>query len=278
MLLPGICELVLFASHKTATYQAQPSVGKAFCCWQSGQTDIEVTVVDDGGREVVFLIENKIGRTKQPTQPERYEARCAMYPGLKCRVVLVAPKRYATTSFVKGYKSVVELEDILKWFHDNELESNRKVFKIALLVQALAPIAHPRDVEFRMGYWSISQGDEYRALRMPERGCSFHFHPKGLPARVRLVHKLVRGRVELVFRGKRNEFLALKKAVAELPEHSFEVRTYPKSTALSAQVPPLIREMNFEPQKEKVVEGLQAAVKLWEWFCGNKDAIMGAVS
>lgn len=57
-----------------------------------GQTDIEVTVVGDGGREDVFLIENKIGRTKQPTQPERYEARCATYPGLKCRVVLVAPK------------------------------------------------------------------------------------------------------------------------------------------------------------------------------------------
>lgn len=93
---------------------------------------------------------------------------------------------------------------------------------------------------------------------------------------MRLVHKLVRGRVEIVFRGKRNEFLALKKAVAELPEHSFEVRTYPKSTALSAQVSPLIREMNFD--QTKVVEGLQAVVKLWELFCGNKDAIIGAVS
>jgi len=40
-------------------------------------------------------------------------------------------------------------------------------------------------------------------------------------------------------------------------------------------VSPLIREMNFEPQKEKLVEGLQAAVQLWEWFCGNKGAIMG---
>jgi hypothetical protein len=105
-----------------------------------------------------------------------------------------------------------------------------------------------------------------------------YFHPEGLPARVRLIHKLVRGRVEIIFSGRRNEFLALKKAVAEIPEHSFEVRPYPKSSALSTKVSPLVRGMNFDPQKEKVVEGLQAAVKLWEWSCGNKDAIMGAVS
>jgi hypothetical protein len=243
-----------------------------------GQTDIEVMVVDEGGGEIVFLIENKIGRTKQPTQSERYAARCAMYSGQECRVVLVTPKRYATTSFVEGYKSVVELEDILKWFQDNELDSLRKFFKIALLEQALTPPKLGKDGDFRMQYWSTSQRDEYRVLRMPEHGRSFRFHPEGLPAHVRLVHKLVRGRVEIVFRGKRNEFLALKKAVADLPEHSFEVRTYPKASAIWVQVSPLIMDMPFDPQKQKVVEGLQAARKLWEWFCGNKDAIMGAVS
>lgn len=242
-----------------------------------GQTDIEVVVADDGGREVVFLIENKIARTKQPTQSERYEARRATYSGKDCRVVLVTPKRYATPSFVEGYNSVVNLEDVLKWFQDNELDGIRKVFKIALLEQALVQPMLPRNGDFRKRYWSISQGDEYRGLRMREDGGNFHFHPVGLPARVRLVHRVILGRVEIIFRGRRNEFLALKKTVAEIPEHSFEVRTYPKSSALSAKVSPLVREMNFDPQKEKVVEGLQAAVKLWEWFCGNKDAIMEAV-
>jgi hypothetical protein len=242
-----------------------------------GQTDIEVTVMNGGGK-VVFLIENKVGKTKQPTQPERYKARCAMYPGTRPKVVLVAPNRYATTSFVKGYKTVVKLEDILMWFQDNELNSIRKDFKIALIKRALNPTPPPEEREFRKRYRSISQCNEYKALRMPERGRSFRFHPEGLPARVRLVHKLKDGRVEIVFRGRRNEFLAIKKAVSELPEHSYEVRTYPKSTALSAQVSLLIRDMPFDPQKEKVVEGLRAAVKLWDWFCGNKDAIMGVVS
>jgi hypothetical protein len=243
-----------------------------------GQTDIEVVVADDSGREVVFLIENKVGRTKQPTQSERYEERRTTYSGRECHVVLVAPSRYATTSFVKGYESVVKLEDVFKWFQDNELDSIRKVFKIALLEQALVPIPPPGIGDFRKRYWSISQRDEYRDLKMPEHGGNFHFHPEGLPPRVRLVHKVVRGRVEIVLKGKRNEFLALKRAVAEIPGHSFEVRAYPKSSAVSAQVSQLIREMNFDPQKEKVVEGLQEAVKLWEWFRGNKDAVMGAVS
>ena len=134
------------------------------------------------------------------------------------------------------------------------------------------------DKDFRRKYWSVTQDDEFRNLRMPEHGGNVIFHPEGLPSRVRLVHKLVRGRVEIIFKGKRDDFVALKKVVAELPDHAFEVHTYKQSTAISAQVPPLVKEMNFEPQKEKVVEGLRAAVKLWEWFCGNKDKIMGAVS
>jgi hypothetical protein len=244
-----------------------------------GQTDVEVSVMDDVGREVVFLFENKIGRTKQPTQSERYEERRGQYSGRECRVVLVAPKRYATKSFVTGYEPVVLLEDILEWFQDNEANSSRKDFKLALLQQALVPIAHPMDKDFRTRYWSISQSEEFRALRMPERGGNIYFYPEGLPTpRVCLLHKLIRGRVEIVFRGSRNELVALKKTVAELPDHPYEVRTYPKSAVISAQVSPLVKELNFEPQKEKVVEGLRAAVKLWEWFCGNRDTIMSAIS
>jgi hypothetical protein len=64
----------------------------------------------------------------------------------------------------------------LKWFHDNELDAIRKVFKIALLEQALVQAKPPGKGDFRKRYWSISQGDEYRGLRMPEHGGNVYFH------------------------------------------------------------------------------------------------------
>jgi hypothetical protein len=243
-----------------------------------GQTDIEVTVAEDAGREVVFLIENKVGKTKQPTQSERYEERKRdLYSGRECHVVLVVPKRCATPSFVAGYESVLLLEKILKWFQGKEPDGSRRDFKLAQLEQALSPVAPPRDKAFRKNYWAVSQGDEFRNLGMLEGGGNIYFYPEELPAGIRFVHKLIRGRVEIIFRGRRNDFVALRNAVEQLPDHEFEVHTYKQSTFISAEVPPLVKEMNFEPQKEKVVEGLRAAVKLWAWFRENKDTIMSAV-
>jgi hypothetical protein len=248
-----------------------------------GQTDIEVTVVEDAGHKVVFLIENKIGSTRQPMQAERYEERRATYTGQECRVVLVTPKRYATKRFVEGYKSVLLLEGVLKWFEGNKVSSYHNDLKIALLQQALVPNVQAGDNDFRMKYWSVSQGDEFNVLKMPEPkpkpGRSIYFYPELTPKRVGFAQRLPQGRVEIIFRGKRNSYDALNKAVELLPtSNNIEVLAYPTSVAICTQVPRLVQESDFERQKEKVVEGLRAAVKLWEWFCDNKDTIMSAVS
>jgi hypothetical protein len=62
------------------------------------QTDIEVVVVVDGGREVVFLIENKVGRNKQPTQSERYSTPRRAHRDQHC-LLIARPQRRIAPAF-----------------------------------------------------------------------------------------------------------------------------------------------------------------------------------
>jgi hypothetical protein len=241
-----------------------------------GQTDIELAV-DDAGRRFVFLIENKVGRTKQPRQSARYAKRHGLYPESDCRVVLVTPKRFATESFVEEYPSVVWLEDVLDWLRRNgAADVSRNLFKIELLSQALVPVPLPAHRNFRAQYFELSHLPEYRALNLPSEGGSIAFRPDGLPPRVRFVHRMRQGRVELIFRGKRNELNRVRAVLDSIEHDGLKVWTYPTASAIFTEVPEVHRDMDFEPQK--ATQALDAALRLWGWFRQNQDAIMASVS
>jgi hypothetical protein len=241
-----------------------------------GQTDIEVKL-DDAGHKFVFLIENKIGRTKEPQQSARYAQRRKLYEH-DCLVVLVTPKRFATESFVEGYPCVLWLEEVLDWFRKNEAggPNPNGLFKIELLSQALNPVPLPAHLNFRTQYFELAQLPPYRLLNLPMRGGSIAFKPDGLPPRVRFVHRMRQGRVELIFRGKRNELNRLQAALDSLKPEGFKVWPYPTAASIFTEVPKVHRDMEFEPQK--ATEALDAALGLWEWFRKNEAAIMASVS
>jgi hypothetical protein len=255
-----------------------------------GQTDIELVVSDGDGRTWALLIEDKIAKTKQPFQAQRYKKRCCLYPDDECRIVLVAPRILLNGGFAKGYEPAIALEDILDWLQRNEPDGEAKQCKTDFIQQALTPPKGPDEgADFWEKYWNLTQQTPFSILNMRKtkhkRNWSASFRPVKLPRGVRIVHRLVDGKaadsgmVRLVFRRKRDSRMALNEAFKTLPHNGYEVVPHGETAvAICATVPLLIKERPFQPQKEKAAKALSEAVSLWAWFCEHQNVIMGAVS
>ena len=183
---------------------------------------------------------------------------------------------------VKSYPGGYELyegagTDGGAWLRRNGVaDDSRNLFKIELLSQALIPVPLPAHRNFRAQYFELSHLPEYQVLNLPSKGGSIAFSPDGLPPRVRFVHRMRQGRVELIFRGKRNELNRLRGVLDSLEHDGLKVWPYPTASAIFTEVPEVHRDMDFEPQK--AIQALDAALRLWAWFRQHQDSIMASVS
>ncbi|MDO8749833.1 MAG: hypothetical protein Q7K03_01630 [Dehalococcoidia bacterium] len=261
----------------------------------SGESDLEVGVVDGAGSVIRLLIENKVNANLQPQQAERYRERgelytvrheCAIY-----RTVIVAPKRYfGLDNSTKGFDSRVTYEAVLEWFQEATVLEERRKYKIALLKSAIdkgnvgyqiledAPVT-----DFFRQYWELAR-ELAPELAMkepsskPSRSDWVYFRPVVLPGNVEICHKMYKGWMDLQFAGKGDHVNEMYHALRAYLEPGMRVTRAGKSGVVRLMVPRLNRSMPFMDQKTDVCSAVGAAQSLFQWFLQHHQYMLGEMS
>lgn len=246
----------------------------------NGESDLEILLQDStAGQNVYLLIENKVNAALQPRQAERYRERGQNYQQSgNCTsfyTILVAPERYfGSDTALKGFDARVTYEEIVSWFRSQKQDAERQRYKLRLLQAAIekGTVGYqmvPDDpiTNFWHRYWQLSQ-EQASVLNMqkpgskPARSSRVPFKPVGLPKDVTLVHDLNNDNVALLFSNmgeKVNKLRELFKLEADNDMH-FE-KAY-KSGCIRLKVPCVNAAHDFDDQREKCIQGMNAAMRL----------------
>jgi hypothetical protein len=247
----------------------------------NGESDLEITLIVEGGCRVRLLIENKVNAALQPMQAERYKARGASYVAQghceECFTILAAPRRYFGDG-MKGFDAVISYEDIQEWFDNQANIGDRSKYKSALLhagidkgVYGYQPIEDDAVGSFWKKYWLMAL-ENAPELEMAEpkgkpAGASFiDFRPATLPKGVVLVHKLSHGNADIQFSGYGGRLSELRDKYGNAMEADMSITSAAKSGAIRIKVPVVNVAHSFEEQMEDTLHGLLAIKRLYSWF------------
>jgi hypothetical protein len=248
-----------------------------------GESDLEVFVEGDGRIECL-LIENKVGAGFQPRQAERYRERGALYvedgSSDAFATILVAPLKYLGPSpdDLKGFDATVSYEDIRDWIEGEESLGARGKYKQTILQGAITkatlgyqPEEDASVSEFWKSYWHLAR-EHAPELEMQEptpkpAGAGFvYFSCSSLPSEVRLVHKMVYGRMDLQFKGMGQKLKDLHAQYGAALDPDMSIQRAAKSGVIRLKVPTLNPSQDFEAQAEDVISCLRKGAELLNWF------------
>jgi serine/threonine protein kinase len=132
--------------------------------------------------------------------------------------------------------------------------------------------------DFWRQYWEVSvERAPLLAMAKPgpkQAGSTWiYFKPSGLPRGVTLVHKLALGRVDLHLPGASQHYADVLTALGPLLDSGMELERAGKSVAIRLTTPKINMSDDFDGQREHVVAGLDAAIKLLEWARRHATAL-----
>ncbi|MCK5789044.1 MAG: PD-(D/E)XK nuclease family protein [Chlamydiia bacterium] len=246
-----------------------------------GESDLEVSFINDDDETVLLMIENKINANFQKNQLERYRKRGENYKKKEkisdFTTILVAPELYHSGEN-KEFDVRVNYETLITYFHNNKDLGRRSIYKILLLESAIRKTVSGYDPEmddvvtqFWKDYWRLAN-KEAKELYMSEPGhkpsaSSFvYFRNIKLPKNVDLVHKMVHGYFDLQFSGMGNKMDVFMNKYSEKLEQNMKIVKAGKSAAIRVEVPKLSFSDSFESQKDKVLLCFLEEKKLLTWF------------
>lgn len=248
-----------------------------------GESDLEVTFIDEGNCQTRLMIENKVAAGLQPLQAERYLKRGHEYVALgKCtafHTVVVAPSRYFGSSEAKkgfGYK--ITYEQILTWFQQQAELGERRHYKVALLKSAIEkgtlgyqPVEDALTTDFWHAYWllSLERAPELE-MKEPKRkpsGSGFvPFRPTKLPRGIDIVHKMNHGFVDLQLRGMGKNINHARTVLKPFLEEGMTVASAAGSAAIRYNVPRLKPFASMKAQEQDARAAIDKAMELLAWF------------
>jgi hypothetical protein len=245
----------------------------------TGESDVEVTYQEASGRRVRLLIENKVSAGPQPRQAERYRERAASYLARgecdQCATVLAAPGRYVSaTRPTAGFDALVTYESIQDWFASAANLGPRGAYKVRLLQDAIdrgvlgyQPVPDQATGEFWQAYWALAvehapELEMRKPKPKPPRSNWPRFRPPGLPRDRTIVHKMRRGHVDLEIRGHGRLLSKVRAEFGPLLDADMEITEASKSAAIRLLVPTLDLSAGVEPQRDAILQGLDAAKRL----------------
>lgn len=250
----------------------------------SGESDLELTVMNSE-RRIKILVENKIDAAFQPDQPERYRQRAEAYRRTahftEVSAVVTAPAVYFGEDGEQyGFDCALTYEEIINWFETTKPMLLRSAFKLSMLRAAIERgrqgwILVPSEPvgRFWRRYWQLAQ-EVAPSLAMPfpksEIPANSHFivfQPVGLPADVKLKHKVAYGHVDLELRGRAAQIAEVQRMFGDKLPVSATIERAGKSVAIRVRVSPIdmVREP-FELRRDAIQEALDAALQLLTWF------------
>jgi hypothetical protein len=221
-----------------------------------GQCDLLVKLRDDEDHCCYLLIENKIDAELQPNQSDRYRMRGKEYVRRGCCsafcTVLAAPQKYLEKGS-KGFDGTTSYEGIRDWFNGASELGPRRLYKLALLDAALTA-KKPATIAFLEFYLKRVPSE----LRPSKSGNRIRFQPQSLPEDISIIHRLIRGWVELR--------LPPSRIPSQKLESDIKVVRGKDYIAFRLQVRPIRLKEPLEPQMHAVEEGITGARRLLDWF------------
>lgn len=250
----------------------------------TGESDLEVTLLDKKRRAYTLLIENKIGANFQYMQADRYRQRGDSYKKqgkiFDYRTILIAPDRYFSRE-LKGFDARVNYEAIAEWFSQQALLGNRRSYKLSLLNSAVEKsvtgyqsIADDAVTLFWLHYWKLVSeiAKEFEMSEPPARPARSSFIPfprAGLPKGVLLVHKVVHGHFDIQFAGYGDRLRDLREKFAKVLEADMRIEKANKSAVIRIKVPKLSTADPFDEQRDKAIEAVITGKRLYKWLLDN---------
>lgn len=247
-----------------------------------GESDLEITLRLETGRDLRLLIENKINANLQPQQAERYQSRGETYRARNLcssfRTVLVAPRLYFGAPLSsRGFHATLAYEEIRDWFGTSNL-GVRAAYKVALLTAAIekgvrTALSDEDDAvtQFWLQYWAhVSQHHPEWLMPKPAAkpaGSTFiQLHPSDLPPGVNLLHKLSTGHADLQFSNYASRLDELHHRFRSVLDSDMLIDRATKSGVIRIKVPPVNVARPFEEQLPDVAVGIAALKRLHQWF------------
>ena len=248
----------------------------------NGESDLELTVrLDDAIHKV--LIENKIDSIFQPRQADRYCERAAGYlrDGVcsAAVTVIVAPTDYfPDEEETFGFDLRLTLEDILSWFQNAAELGARGDYKRYLLERAIARggagwqlVPNETVTEFWRRYWELAKSlapdlQMPRPANKPTRSGFILFKPVGLPAGVKLLHKVRYGNVDLQSARMGERLADLENRYGHLLAPDMRIEQAGKSAVVRISVALIDMGAPFDECEPAVREGLRASLELLRWY------------
>lgn len=252
----------------------------------TGESDVEFTLRNEEGLTRV-LVENKVDAVLQDRQPERYTERAEAYVASgECdyaRTVLFAPEGYSASDL--GFDYCVSYEAVRAQLDAGTDGDPRRAYKLALIEAAIdrglygwTLIPDQAATDLWNGYWEravalVPQLRMPKPDKKPATAGFIRFRPPELPARVRLLHKLPHGNVDLEFSGLADRISEFASLYSNLLDDDMSIVQASKSLAVRIGVPVIRTEIPIENSEADVENGLLAAARLLEWYIRHRPDI-----
>lgn len=249
-----------------------------------GEIDLEVVFAMPSGKEVRFLIENKVNAGFQKDQAARYresgDSHVSSRDGTKYHTVLIAPERYfGKNPSTKGFDKTLTYETIRQWFVQATELGERRYYKIALLESAIdkgtlgyQPIENAPVTDFWQAYWLMTKElvpelEMTKPIGKPSGAGFIYFRPrKYLPRGFEICHKFKKGYVDLQIKGWGKRLNEVDDALRPHFRHGMEPAPAGISAAIRVEVPKLDPGHPFSDQQSQARAGMEAAKSLLSWF------------
>ena len=244
-----------------------------------GESDLVLTY-DVDGRDTAVLVENKIDAVFQDRQAERYQERAkeAIASGTvaHAHTVVIAPVAY--TRAEEGFDAIVRYEEILSWFKDFSVGDARAMCKVELLNAALGRaeegwtlVPDAASTAFWGAYYDLVMSHAFelgmkKPGKKPATSGFVFFKPRGLAKRVKLLHKVPFGNVDLQFDGQGHRLEEFQRRYHGRldPEMAFELAG--ESLVNRISVPRIPLGTPFEEARPSILGALARARQLLAWY------------
>ncbi len=247
----------------------------------TGESDLEITLINPEKNRYRLLIENKVNAGFQPEQAERYKQRGETYIQhddiQQYKTILVAPQAYFPNE-LKGFDARVNYEVLCEWFEHHSLLGERTRYKLSLLQSAIEKgttgyqmIADAPVTNFWTAYWTLLQEiapelDMEEPGNKPAGSTFIYFRGFDLPKGVSLCHKLTHGYIDVQFARMGERVSELKTQYSPYLTDKMKMTQAGKSAVIRLHVPQLSIAETFESQQENVIQGIEAAKQLLKWY------------
>lgn len=244
-----------------------------------GESDMTV-IIEDRGKKIGFLIEDKIDAIAMPDQYKRYVLRGNK--GIEngdydsYHVFIVAPEKYlCTNKEAEKYPYKVTYESIADYFgKQGDQRANFKLQQIRFAIEKQKTgyqiIEDARVTDFWKKYAEYQKKNYPGLLLIYKDGAKGHnaAWPRfnTVISRLYMYHKTEKGFIDLTFDGCGNRILLIENMLAKHDEEylkkGFTVQRTQKSAAIRLEVPALDIHKNFDDQIEKIKECFDSIQKM----------------